>query len=77
MGMKHRQEGQKNEQVGMQNETETPARDRASITTGRPVYGGNRVTQESTCYTSNLQASFSGESTQIALAEGELQLAAL
>jgi len=44
MGMKHRQEGQENEQVRMQNETETPARDRASITTGRLVYGGYRIT---------------------------------
>jgi len=69
MGMKHRQEEQANEQVGMQNETETPARDRTSITTGRPVYGGYRITQESTCYTSNLQASCSGESAQPALAE--------
>ena len=70
MGMKHGQEGQENEQVRMQNETETPARDRASITTGRLVYRGYRITQESTCYTSNLQASFPGESAQLALAEG-------
>jgi hypothetical protein len=70
MGMKHRQEAQENEQVRMQNETETPARDRASITTGRLVYGGYRIPQESTCYTSNLQASFPGETAQLALAEG-------
>jgi hypothetical protein len=75
MEMKRRQEGQENEQIRMQNETETPAGDRASITTGRLVYGGYRITQESTCYTSNIQASCSGESAQPA--PGCFRLAAL
>ena len=73
--MKHRREGQDNEQVRMQNETETPARNRASITTGRLVYGGYRITQESTCNTSNIQASCSGDSAQPA--PGRFRLAAL